>query len=491
MELKFKLKDSIPSNTFKVLELYNKIDSGQLSPSPNFQRKLVWKKQHKFEFIKTILMNLPFPEVYIASTELDVDTLQTKEVVVDGQQRLTTIVDYIKGTGDFSEQKKITPFSELERDEKREFLNYPVSVKDLKDIGMNEIKEIFQRINSTYYSLNSNETLNAQYGDGEFAIFAKQLVDEKLNVDDTITDVIVPTEKRNLITSFFESYKIFKENDIKRMFDSQFIMLLASTILEQKYFGRNTKIDSYLELYNAEFKQYSDVVEKLLNSIKIIEQLKLPKESYWFNKANLFTLIIEFQNLNFDEINFEQLEYNLLDMEEKFSIYFDGNEDDIKLLSSDEIKYFEVARQGSHELASRDHRGKIIREIIGESLKKDEAKHNIVEVDEKFGNHAILIPTQTGLKKSIMDATSSVREFLKNEGIHDYDTQEQGPDNKALVKGFFVDEVGEEQETKISMYKSNGRGDFRIWFSDLGKFVEAGQKIAITVEDQQIKVYRL
>src|SRR4051812_8424478 len=102
-----KLKDSIPSNSVKIIELYNKIDVGVLDTSPDFQRKLVWKKQHKYAFINTILLNYPFPEIYIASAEMDVNNLKSQEIVVDGKQRLTAIVDYIKGINDFLNTKKV------------------------------------------------------------------------------------------------------------------------------------------------------------------------------------------------------------------------------------------------------------------------------------------------------------------------------------------------------------------------------------------------
>jgi hypothetical protein len=39
----------------------------------------------------------------------------------------------------------------------------------------------------------------------------------------------------------------------------------------------------------------------------------------------------------------------------------------------------------------------------------------------------LIEPTETGLKKSIMDATGSVRNFLTENQIHDYDLQGQGP----------------------------------------------------------------
>jgi hypothetical protein len=492
MVLQHKLKESIASNTLKIIELYNKIDSGQLTTGPDFQRKLVWKKQHKYEFIKTILMNFPFPEIYIASSDLDIEALKTTEIVVDGQQRLTTIVDYIKGAGDFKDQKKIIPFENLEIDAKRSFLNYPVSVKDLKDIGTENIKEIFKRINSTDYSLNSNETLNAIYGDGEFAIYAKQLVDSELEINEGITDIIIEIEKRELVIEFFRNNNVFKENDVKRMFDYQYIMLITSTILEGDYFGRNSKISNYLEKYNSDFSNYNDVLEKIINSINIVDRLNLPKESYWFNKANLFTLLIEFKDLNETEVDFEKLEFRLLDLQEKVDIYFEGDEEQVSLLTADEKKYFEVARQGSHELASRQHRGKVIRDLLAQSMivkKIQPGKENSLQ--EEGIDFTIIIPTNTGLTKNIMDATSNVREFFKVKGIHNYETQELGPEHKVIKDALFVSENGDINETKISLYRSKSRGDYRIWFTGLKDFANANDKIAITFQDNQIKLHKI
>jgi hypothetical protein len=49
-----------------------------------------------------------------------------------------------------------------------------------------------------------------------------------------------------------------------------------------------------------------------------------------------------------------------------------------------------------------------------------------------------LVPTLTGIEKSIMDATGSVRRFLERNGLHDYDKQNQGPENKVVIPSFIV-----------------------------------------------------
>ncbi len=479
-----KLKESIPSNSVKIIDLYNKIDADILDTSPEFQRKLVWKKQHKYAFIETILMNFPFPEVYIASAEMNVETLKSKEIVVDGKQRLTAIVDYIKGINDFENQKRVKPFEDLITEEKRDFLNYLVTVKDLKDIEEGYIKEIFQRINSTEYSLNANERINAQYGGGEFALFCKQIVDINYTATVNETDIVLENETKRLLNSFFSINEIFTDNDKARMFDEQYAMLVISTFLEGDYYGRSSKVNEYLERYNSSFENYLIPLELLITSIKIINKLSFYKNSYWFNKANLFTLIIELSKTNTENINLQTLEQELLELENKVDLYF--SDDSTIEITDNEKKYFEVARQGSHEKANRIFRGKVIKEILDKSLNAQD----VIRENTNNLTYTIIIPTQTGLSKHIMDATSKVREFLKANEIHNYDSQQLGSENKVILQGKFVFLNGE-SETGISIYRSNGRGDYRIWFSGLNEFAAPNDELALSYEDSSIKIYNL
>ena len=67
---------------------------------------------------------------------------------------------------------------------------------------------------------------------------------------------------------------------------------------------------------------------------------------------------------------------------------------------------------------------------------------NISQFIPLFANSSVpvafLVPTPTGFGKSIMDATSPVRELFKNTGIHDYNFQNQGTDSKVLIQSYFV-----------------------------------------------------
>lgn len=85
-------------------------------------------------------------------------------------------------------------------------------------------------------------------------------------------------------------------------------------------------------------------------------------------------------------------------------------------------------------------------------------------------NVAFLVPTETGYVKSIMDATTPVRKFLAEEGIHNYETQKQGPDNKVMYPAYFATSHGL-VETVASLYRPNTKdGDPRIWFKGLKRY---------------------
>ena len=58
-----------------LLNLVNDIRNGRLIPDAYFQRNLVWRDVHKIDFIKTIRMGLPFPQIFISKGKVDVDAV--------------------------------------------------------------------------------------------------------------------------------------------------------------------------------------------------------------------------------------------------------------------------------------------------------------------------------------------------------------------------------------------------------------------------------
>jgi hypothetical protein len=103
----------------------------------------------------------------------------------------------------------------------------------------------------------------------------------------------------------------------------------------------------------------------------------------------------------------------------------------------------------------------------------------------------LIEPTETGLKKSIMDATGSVRSFLKNKNIHDYDQQLQGPNYKILIPT--VIHTGFKTiKSQASLYRPvTKNGDPRIWFYKMTKIADANDIIAIAYFDNSFQIFNL
>ena len=108
---------------------------------------------------------------------------------------------------------------------------------------------------------------------------------------------------------------------------------------------------------------------------------------------------------------------------------------------------------------------------------------DIGQVAREFARQGVeatyFVPTATGLSKSIIDATSTVRRFLLLHGIHDFAKQSQGPNNKVLidVDVIFTDRV---ERRAMSVYRPETKtGDPRFWIKGLRSYAQSGNLVAI------------
>ena len=94
-----------------------------------------------------------------------------------------------------------------------------------------------------------------------------------------------------------------------------------------------------------------------------------------------------------------------------------------------------------------------------------------------------LVPTQTGLEKSILDAHEGLRSYFRTTKFHDYQAQAQGKDAKLIKEGFFVT-INGLVRTRVSLYRPDTKtGDPRIWMYGLKDRVRAGNLLAVFAHD--------
>ncbi|MCG8696634.1 MAG: MvaI/BcnI family restriction endonuclease [Bacteroidales bacterium] len=104
---------------------------------------------------------------------------------------------------------------------------------------------------------------------------------------------------------------------------------------------------------------------------------------------------------------------------------------------------------------------------------------------------ALIEPTVTGLKKSIMDATGPVRNYLKANDFHDYESQQQGPGHKVIIDGFLYNQFSI-TKSNVSLYRpKTKKGDPRIWLSGLTKFASPNDIVTLICFESQIHAFNL
>ncbi|KAF1084968.1 hypothetical protein SPSYN_01104 [Sporotomaculum syntrophicum] len=330
------MRTSATNRRLRVL-LYS-IAEGTLKPRPDFQRRLVWNNKHKNAFIRTVLEELPFPEIYVAAGEVDDRTARGTELLVDGQQRMTTLFQYFKGSAELKLEKDIIPYDQLTSDSKMRFLEYEVVVRDLGAVPFDTIMTIFQRINSTSYSLNAMEINNSRY-DGEMKNLSFRLSEHV----------------------FFEEYKVFSSTDIKRMQDVKFCLTLIITVFST-YFHRDDAFEEFLEKYDEEFEQGNTIFKELNRVLEVIDQMNISPNSRAFKKADLFTLIIELHRLMFKD----KIEINSTILRDALICFYEKVESSGKFANKDDPigEYYRATLQASNDRGSRITRGRVLRDII-------------------------------------------------------------------------------------------------------------------------------
>lgn len=99
-----------------------------------------------------------------------------------------------------------------------------------------------------------------------------------------------------------------------------------------------------------------------------------------------------------------------------------------------------------------------------------------------------LVPTDTGLAKSIMDAHGQLVGYFRQSGLHDYGSQQKGSQAKVQVTTWIVKQDGL-VETKTSLYRPETKtGDPRLWISELGKHAKAGNLLVLLSHEGELYV---
>mgnify|MGYP000278482157 CR=1 FL=1 len=247
-------------------------ERGELILSPKFQRRRVWSEKAKSYLIDTILRGLPLPPIFIRE-KIDLSTKKTIREVIDGQQRLATILDYLKDglkvSKTHNEDYGGLYFGQLPEDIQNEILQYELTVNVVLTPEDKEILGIFARLNTYTVPLNKNELWNANY----FGLFKQT----------------VHSLARDYYTFWVES-KILSEQKITRMGDVDLVSELVIAIIDGI---QNRKvIEKYYKKFDDEFEQRKEIENFFKNTIDTIGKIyyEILPSSYFNGLPPFYTL---------------------------------------------------------------------------------------------------------------------------------------------------------------------------------------------------------
>jgi len=267
---------------FSVNDLYTWWGNGELELSPYFQRRKVWSPQAQSYLIDTILSGYPIPAIQIRQ-KIDVDKQTTIREVVDGQQRLNAIFEFLAGRlrilPSQSEQYGGHRYDDLADEDKSQFLDYELPVAMLSGASETDVLSVFARLNSYTITLNAQEKLNAKY----FGLFKQAAY--ALGAEHS---------------AFWLKHNILTRQQILRMAEAE----LASELLVAMLLGltdRRTQIDPTYKRLDDSFPERDTMVERFRAMIDVIEQTlgEVLRETAFRRRPLFYSLFCTYYDFRF------------------------------------------------------------------------------------------------------------------------------------------------------------------------------------------------
>lgn len=81
---------AITASDWTTETILNQISKGNIELNPKFQRRSAWKDNRKSQFIESIILGLPIPQIVLAQSKKE----RGKFLVLDGKQRLLSIREF-------------------------------------------------------------------------------------------------------------------------------------------------------------------------------------------------------------------------------------------------------------------------------------------------------------------------------------------------------------------------------------------------------------
>lgn len=293
------------STSLTISEFYDNYLLKKYRFNITYQRKSgVWSEDKKSFLIDSILKNYPIPAIFLRPC---VDTASGRTVydVVDGKQRLETIVAFIENkialTTYFAEDnfiddsniEKATEIAGLTFEEIRDknsdfpdyikqFWTYALNIEYLYEQSEELVASVFDRLNRNGEPLTRQELRNAKYAESALLKAVKELAADAFWTD-----------------------KLSRLKSV-RMEDDEFVSELFFLILEDKILDSSQDVlDSLYDKYCDDSEKIEDAKGKFKETLKYIEKLDIDFNAFkrlcWTTHLySLFSLAWKLNSMKID-----------------------------------------------------------------------------------------------------------------------------------------------------------------------------------------------
>ena len=239
-----------------ISDLVQWSEKNELELSPRYQRNSVWNEKAKSYLIDTIVRGLPIPPIFMRQI-IDVNTKTTTREIIDGQQRVRAILEYVIAES-FDIKKSHNKafggkkYSDLDPDIQESILEYEVLAEVVTEKDDSVIYDMFARLNSNNIVLNKQEIRNSKYW-GEFKVLVYRLSSK--------------------YRDFFLSAQLLTDNDCARMRDSELINSLLILLIDGIVEETPTYIENTYKKYDKDFPDVDLIETKFTNILNVAEQI--------------------------------------------------------------------------------------------------------------------------------------------------------------------------------------------------------------------------
>ncbi|MNQ54421.1 hypothetical protein D3C85_684890 [compost metagenome] len=259
------------TRTYNISDFIEWNNNGLLQLSPDFQRRSVWTEKAKSYLIDTLIRSKPIPKILLTQ---NLQGTKNVRVVVDGQQRLRTILGFYNGDFKISrvhnKEYAGKTYDTLPPEAKNEFLKYELGVDVLFDLPYEDILDIFARINSYTVKLQPQEILNARY----VGYFKQNIFEYGLKY-----------------VSYYIEASVLTKANVTRMAEAEMTADLFVSLIDAV--KTNKGIESYYKKYEEEednLPQASEKFDKIMSYIGSIYPAAELVNTNWKRPQLFYTL---------------------------------------------------------------------------------------------------------------------------------------------------------------------------------------------------------